>query len=995
MNDRGNDRETRKLRKQITQFLNRQAHQRPERPGRERNNQDERMRRVLEEIEDLTRQLEEHQAKSLEYQDKIQEAQMIGDAEAERFYRSELRSSKEKIRLTEKHIETSQDHLEVLEEMQEADKDFHQSFNSKFTELINTFNLGQIADSLESEAIDTKDLARDIANRTGQDIDVVLEEIRKGYKTQADRYNNIFNSTEFAENLEPIIDAGVDIDEAIKMSGSITALEKTLGIEMSEMGNIVSYGTAKTVEALANNTAALKNIEGITTDETDSILQSIDDTASLYSSYFHGNEQMIEKAQEEQMRILGVLAKNDIDNQEQVTNLITDVLSNKSNTELMDEYGQAILQDDIIKNIRNGNIEEAMMDYYEAYIRDAQSGASDQYMQARYGSFHNQGLYEKARSGEITPESFAQDAYDIRTSMDNANLEDMSKVISDNLPFLEKIYNEFSTTKLGGWLEGIFQSDFMESFGGGIQSVLGGAIGSALLGEGGLLSKAGKWLKGLFGGGSGTTTATTAGTGTATASAGGAGLGVLAKAGAAIAGIGYSAVQIWEDIKGLGATWFGSDEEKADEIDRIKKDSYSGLDGIINRGIDWFVGLFGGKSLEEQLEENKPLDEDETARAIETGMTNALASDYAKAKSEYDIFNDGIRLQSGTKYVHKNGQKAILHKGEAVLTKSEADEWRENRGFTNDYDRLEANAKNSLALVDKLTDPDLLEGLWGSKEEYLSTIKRVSSTGGAGISDTGVAIGGPVDEQMMLSSTDGFFKALGPSAKEGERKYNVFAATTLAQAALESGWGKSRVAKSDKNLFGIKWTGKYAPGLTVTQGLNCPGNEQGGARPYNRYQSFGDSMTDHAWFLANNSRYAKALQASNAKDQITLIAKAGYAEDKNYASSLHKMIDKYNLNQYEQGTPFVPDTQVALLHKGEMVVPAGLNPNNLPGKKVDTSNNNEDLLNEFKQYISIFKNAVSYLAGKIESTNQNPYDAYKHTTKLRTNSQESQVRRGD
>ena len=155
-----------------------------------------------------------------------------------------------------------------------------------------------------------------------------------------------------------------------------------------------------------------------------------------------------------------------------------------------------------------------------------------------------------------------------------------------------------------------------------------------------------------------------------------------------------------------------------------------------------------------------------------------------------------------------------------------------------------------------------------------------------------------VDETLMLSGQEGFFKALGPSAAAAFNQYHIFPSTTLAQAALESAWGKSRVAKSDKNLFGIKWTGKYAPGITVTQGLNCPGNEQGGARPYNRYQSYADSMTDHGWFLDKYDRYNAALAANTPEEQIRLLGKSGYAEASTYGSSLQKMVDKYNLTQY-------------------------------------------------------------------------------------------------
>jgi hypothetical protein len=160
-----------------------------------------------------------------------------------------------------------------------------------------------------------------------------------------------------------------------------------------------------------------------------------------------------------------------------------------------------------------------------------------------------------------------------------------------------------------------------------------------------------------------------------------------------------------------------------------------------------------------------------------------------------------------------------------------------------------------------------------------------------------------IDETLMFSGTDGFFKALSGAAMNTYNQYkNIFPSTILAQAALESGWGKSKVAQSDKNLFGIKWTGRHNPLITVEKGRNCPGGEQGGARPYNRYKSFGDSVLDHGWFLNNNgSRYKATLNAKTPSEQITALGKSGYAESGSYGSKLQGMVNKYNLTQYNSG----------------------------------------------------------------------------------------------
>ena len=185
-----------------------------------------------------------------------------------------------------------------------------------------------------------------------------------------------------------------------------------------------------------------------------------------------------------------------------------------------------------------------------------------------------------------------------------------------------------------------------------------------------------------------------------------------------------------------------------------------------------------------------------------------------------------------------------------------------------------------------------------------------------------------VDETLMLSGQEGFFKALGPSAAAAYNQYHIFPSTTLAQAALESAWGKSRVATTDKNLFGIKWTGNCDPSITVEKGLNCPGNEQGGARPYNRYKSYSDSMVDHGWFLGKNrKRYGPTLDATTPEEQIIQLGKSGYAEASTYASSLQNMIDKYNLTQYN--TPTTNNNDNAGMGDGETYWAKGFGDNKI------------------------------------------------------------------
>lgn len=132
---------------------------------------------------------------------------------------------------------------------------------------------------------------------------------------------------------------------------------------------------------------------------------------------------------------------------------------------------------------------------------------------------------------------------------------------------------------------------------------------------------------------------------------------------------------------------------------------------------------------------------------------------------------------------------------------------------------------------------------------------------------------------------------------------SLFPSVKLAQAALESGWGRSVVGN---NMFGIKASGSQSPywhGETVTSGTS---EWQGGAyvptsSRFRKYASIGDSIKDHTWFLQNNRRYANAgvFSATTPEEQARALQRAGYATDPSYASKLISIINTYNLKQYD------------------------------------------------------------------------------------------------
>lgn len=142
-----------------------------------------------------------------------------------------------------------------------------------------------------------------------------------------------------------------------------------------------------------------------------------------------------------------------------------------------------------------------------------------------------------------------------------------------------------------------------------------------------------------------------------------------------------------------------------------------------------------------------------------------------------------------------------------------------------------------------------------------------------------------------------FGRLFGPVARENMKKTGVPASVTLAQAALETGWGGSSIGDA-KNLFGIKGTGPAGTARVSTQEFEN-GRMVTIQDNFRKYNSWQESFEDHGKLL-QNSRYGYALQYKNNPDRYAQeIHKAGYATDPDYASKLISIMKSNNFYQYD------------------------------------------------------------------------------------------------
>jgi flagellar protein FlgJ len=148
----------------------------------------------------------------------------------------------------------------------------------------------------------------------------------------------------------------------------------------------------------------------------------------------------------------------------------------------------------------------------------------------------------------------------------------------------------------------------------------------------------------------------------------------------------------------------------------------------------------------------------------------------------------------------------------------------------------------------------------------------------------------------MTQSAGEFVDQVLPSIRTAAQALGLNPLALLAQAALETGWGKRMARTADGNpslnLFGIKaddtWAGARAAANTVEYSGGVATQRQAAFRAY---CSIEESVNDFANLLKNSPRYRHAAAAGpDAQAYVDGIGRSGYATDPEYAGKLNDIL---------------------------------------------------------------------------------------------------------
>lgn len=157
------------------------------------------------------------------------------------------------------------------------------------------------------------------------------------------------------------------------------------------------------------------------------------------------------------------------------------------------------------------------------------------------------------------------------------------------------------------------------------------------------------------------------------------------------------------------------------------------------------------------------------------------------------------------------------------------------------------------------------------------------------------------DNMSVELTKEEFIEEISPIAQKMANTHGIRPSVLVAQAALESNWGNSRLARESHNYFGIKNPKgkKYA-----TKEYGDSGWTEINAS-FKQYSSLYESVLDYANLIKNGTSwdkdfYQKVIDAPTYKEAAHAVSEAGYATDPYYAEKLIKIIEQYDLHELDK-----------------------------------------------------------------------------------------------
>ncbi|WP_295728513.1 glycoside hydrolase family 73 protein [uncultured Limosilactobacillus sp.] len=157
----------------------------------------------------------------------------------------------------------------------------------------------------------------------------------------------------------------------------------------------------------------------------------------------------------------------------------------------------------------------------------------------------------------------------------------------------------------------------------------------------------------------------------------------------------------------------------------------------------------------------------------------------------------------------------------------------------------------------------------------------------------------PASRRPLSKSEREFIELIGHDAQQIAADHDLFASVMMAQAILESNWGRSDLAGTHYNLFGIKGT-YQGQSVTLPTLEHHNGQDLKELGTFRKYPSIKASLEDYANVLDQEMYSGVHKRSCTDYKMATRNLSGNYATDPQYQHKLNQLIEAYHLVQYDQ-----------------------------------------------------------------------------------------------
>lgn len=307
-----------------------------------------------------------------------------------------------------------------------------------------------------------------------------------------------------------------------------------------------------------------------------------------------------------------------------------------------------------------------------------------------------------------------------------------------------------------------------------------------------------------------------------------------------------------------------------------------------------YTDFSGLNALKSQARNDKQAALEEVARQFESLFLSEMLKSMRKAG---DVFAEGNYLNSSQSEFYRDMFDSQLSltmakgQGTGLAEALVRQLGQQVPGLDSEGGKL-AGHKASLADYDRSLPP--LSSRLPAQLEQVNEVADVTSA----------TVTAPESDQALperFDSPEQFVRELLPVAERIAGDSGIDPKLMVAQAALETGWGRHMITGDDQrpsfNLFGIKadrrWSGDSVTITTTEFREGVPMKERADFRAYPDYEA---SFRDYVAFLESNPRYREVLSVADQPEVFAdKLQEAGYATDPNYGAKIRQIMNRDSL----------------------------------------------------------------------------------------------------